>query len=682
MHDLLKQQIAAFMGEHVENKDFSLFIEAVNATYIKNKCDRDSLEQLLEYFSIELNENTKTLAIEKQERIAVESKLHYLENFDRVTGLVNRNLLEDRLHQYTTIAYRYNKKVVFILVGLNNFKWINESLGLSLCDRLLKSVATRLSVCVRECDTVAHFRESEFVLVLSPVEYDGATGLDQPVSFIINALQRILMNLAKPFSVDGNNIQLTCNIGACVYPCDGTKMDELFKHAGVALAHSEQFGPNNYQIYEPDLDGKVTEKFSLYSRLQYAVEHGEFILHFQPQVSLDTGVVSGVEALIRWNHPELGILSPAHFIPLAEETGLIIPIGEWVMKTVCWQIKHWQEAGLGDVRVAINLSARQLAHSDLLHFIMQVLDETTVKPYCLEIELTESQLMKDIDRAIEILTDIKNIGIQLSIDDFGTGYSSLSYLKRLPIHALKIDQSFVQDITIDADGAAISKSIISMAHNLGLRVIAEGVETEAQCKFLSQHQCDDIQGFLYSKGLPAKDLEELLRERRHLPSHLLQSPKHTNTLLLLNENEGNICSIKRLCRYDGYRIFSANTAIEALVILENNRVDVVVSEHAASTRGFLKNTKEKFPEVIQIVFFEETDMQTLDIIAHESDTAQFVANHCSDAYLKWQIEEAFKRKQFFDENQQLALALQVAQRDLAYMNRELKEVLNYKIFRT
>jgi diguanylate cyclase (GGDEF)-like protein/PAS domain S-box-containing protein len=430
-----------------------------------------------------------------------EAELEFQANRDVLTGLANRSLLRDRLNQAIAYAGRYNHQVWVVYIDLDSFKFVNDTLGHKAGDLLLQAVSERLLLTVRETDTVARLGGDEFVLLLPEREDEHLKA---------GVVQRIMDVVARPLLIEGHEFFVTCSSGVAAYPADGDNAEMLVKHADIAMYRAKELGRNNFQFYTSAMNERALERLRIEGDLRNALERGEFLLHYQPQVDLHSGKIVGMEALIRWLHPELGMVSPLRFIGLAEETGLIIPIGAWVLRTACAQCQAWQQAGLGRLRIAVNLSARQFAQQDLVRFIADVLEDTGLDPTCLEIELTESLVMKDVERAIGVLRDLKSLGVHISVDDFGTGYSSLSYLKRFPIDVLKIDQSFVRDITLDSDDAAIVASIISLAHSLRLHVIAEGVETEEQLAYLRQHRCDEMQGYYFSRPVSASEFGQLL----------------------------------------------------------------------------------------------------------------------------------------------------------------------------
>jgi diguanylate cyclase (GGDEF)-like protein len=393
-----------------------------------------------------------------------------------------------------------------MLIDLDRFKFVNDSMGHKAGDVLLMTVAARLRGALREADTVARLSGDEFVVILTQ---------HQDESLSADIVQRLMDTVAAPVMLGGKEFCVTCSIGVAVYPTDGAPADSLIEHADIAMYRAKKRGRNNYQFYTPAMNEEAMERVRIETALRSALERNEFVLHYQPQVELATGAIVGMEALIRWQHPELGMVAPSRFIGVAEETGLIVPIGLWVLRAACAQNKAWQAAGLGKLRVAVNLSARQFGADNLVQDLRTVLEETGLPPACLDIELTESLFMSDTDQAVELLHSMKALGVNLSIDDFGTGYSSLSYLSRFPIDVLKIDRSFVNGVTRDAGNAAIVSSIIALAHNLKLAVIAEGVETAEQLDYLKRHGCDEMQGYYFSKPLDAADFEKLLLE--HVP---------------------------------------------------------------------------------------------------------------------------------------------------------------------
>ena len=436
------------------------------------------------------------------ERKRLETKVQYQATHDALTGLANRTLLHDRLNHAIAQATRADREIWVIFVDLDRFKMVNDSLGHKAGDAFLLAVSERLQAIVREADTVARLGGDEFVLILPEVG-------DHKMS--AGTLQRVMQTISRPIPVEEKEFSLSCSIGVAVFPNDGETAELLIERADMAMYRAKETGRDNFQFFTAELNERLIERMRIEEALRDAVERQEFELYYQPQVDLASGRVIGAEALIRWRHPEMGLIQPARFIPLAEETGLIVPIGLWVMRTACEQIMTWERAGLRGLRISVNLSARQFAQPDLVQSIADALHNSGLAPGRLEIELTEGLVMTDVENAIDTLHELKNLGVQLSIDDFGTGYSSLSYLKRFPIDVLKIDQSFVRDITGSSDEATIVHTIISMAHNLHLRVIAEGVETEAQLAYLRKHECDEMQGFHFSRPLPVTDMEQLLR---------------------------------------------------------------------------------------------------------------------------------------------------------------------------
>jgi diguanylate cyclase (GGDEF)-like protein/PAS domain S-box-containing protein len=441
------------------------------------------------------------------ERRQAQERLNYLAFYDTLTGLPNRLLLLDRIRQATLESERHERLVAVMFLDLDRFKLVNDTLGHEAGDLLLKSVAGRLSGCVRPGDTVARLGGDEFTVVLANVAHMDDVG---------RVAQKVLDVFARPFLLAGQEVFVSPSIGITLFPFDDKDPELLLKNADAAMYHAKDSGRNTFRFFTSDLNTRTARRLDLETALRHALERQEFVLHYQPQVDLVSGRVIGLEALIRWQREGTGLVSPLEFIPLAEETGLIVPIGEWVLRTACAQNRAWQQAGLPALRVSVNIAARQFQQQNLTEVVTRVLRETGLDPRWLMIEITESTVMRDAGAAIATLQQIGALGVGLSVDDFGTGYSSLSYLKRFPLDCLKIDKSFVDDITTDPNDAAIAIAIIGMAGSLELKVIAEGVETLAQLDFLRAHGCDAMQGYYFSRPLPAAALASLLAENKHL----------------------------------------------------------------------------------------------------------------------------------------------------------------------
>ena len=432
---------------------------------------------------------------------AMALKMSHLAQHDFLTGLPNRILLTERLSQAIGSAQRHRKQVALLFLDLDYFKNVNDSLGHALGDQLLQSVAERLAGNVRATDTVCRQGGDEFVILLAEIA--------QPQDAAIIA-EKLLAAFLELHLVGGQELHITLSIGISVYPDDGLDLDTILQNADTAMYHAKASGRNNYQFFRSDMNTRAVRRLQIEGNMRRALKQGEFLLYYQPQIDLATGVITGCEALIRWQDPDIGLVSPGQFIPVAEECGLIVPIGRWVLREACRQLKSWQEAGLRVVPVAVNISAVEFRHKNFIGELVLILRETGLAPDCLELELTESILMHDVETSMTTLDAIKKMGVNLAIDDFGTGYSSLSYLKRFPIDTLKIDQSFVRDIATDVDDATIVSAVIGMGRNLNHRVIAEGVETLEQYTFLNTRQCPEGQGFLFGKPMVAEEFAQLL----------------------------------------------------------------------------------------------------------------------------------------------------------------------------
>ena len=462
-----------------------------------------------------LKEDDILLARDFVNRVAValsnanwEEQLYYMAHYDNLTGLPNRLLLKDRLQQVLALAERKKSFVAVLFIDLDRFKHVNDSLWHLAGDLLLCEVAQRLVKNLRREDTIARLGGDEFVIVVSHFE-----NIQESLAVTTVITKKIIFYLSTPFVINDREVYSTASIGIACYPTDGQTSHELLKNADSAMYHAKSIGKNNYQFYSKILNAAALERLDMENSLRRALERREFELYYQPKIQATTGKICGAEALLRWNHPQKGQISPAQFIPLCEEIGLIVSIGEWVIQTACTQVKNWQDRGLSSLRVAINLSPLQFRQPDLIKKIETILDAVGLDSSKLEFEITESVAIEDIDKTIITLNTFKNMGLHLSIDDFGTGYSSLSYLKRFPIHNLKIDQSFIRNLHTSFEDAAIVKSIITLAHSLKLRVIAEGVETQEQFVYLRSLDCDEIQGYLFSPPISADAFTKLLASK-------------------------------------------------------------------------------------------------------------------------------------------------------------------------
>jgi diguanylate cyclase (GGDEF)-like protein len=477
------------------NDDDTLALSAVQHGaqdyLVKNRLDRELLLRSMRY-SIE--------------RKRYQVQLEHQANYDALTGLPNRSLLNDRLRQ-AVHAQRSARNIAVVFMDLDHFKLVNDSLGHGTGDRLLKGMAERLRSVLREGDTVGRVGGDEFVLILDDQANEET---------VFRAMQRIAAKVAEPIVIDGKELYVTCSAGISLYPQDGRDVDTLLRNADAAMYRAKEHGRANFQFYTSEMNERVSDRLALESALRRALERREFLLHYQQKVDLRTGEIIGAEALVRWLHPEWGLVRPARFIPIAEETGLIVPLGEWVVHEAARQARAWLDAGLDPGVVSVNLSARQFRQEGLVRSVSRVLEETRLPPQQLEMELTESMVMHNVDSAIATLQGLKSLGISLSVDDFGTGYSSLSYLKDLPIDTLKIDRAFVRDIGTgsESEDGILAQAIISLGHALHLQVIAEGVETDAQVHFLKRHGCDQVQGFLYGEPVPPAEFARLLMRSR------------------------------------------------------------------------------------------------------------------------------------------------------------------------
>lgn len=478
---------------------FSL-LGAVYVNTITSRARR--VQAIVDDRTSQLKETNALLVLDNAARKKAEDRVNHMAQHDALTGLANRVLLQDRLRQAIARGARYKHQVWVVFLDLDRFKSINDSLGHTAGDDLLSAVSQRLRSVVRETDTVARFGGDEFVMIISE---DTDAPLDK------RCLSRVMDTITKPLLLHGHDVIISASVGVSVYPNDSCDPGTLIENADLAMYRAKELGRNNVQFYTKTLNEKLLEKLKMERALHDAISRDQFVLNYQPQVDVLTGEIVGAEALLRWRHPVHGLVPPCDFIGLAEDSGLIAPIGEWVLREACLMAKRWHDAGYTQLKMGVNVSARQFAHTDLVSIVKSVLEETQLDPACLDLELTESSIMSDVEKTILTLTELKKIGVKLSIDDFGTGYSSLAYLQRFPLDVLKIDQSFIQDIKRGDSEAAIVASVIGLSHNLKLQVIAEGVETVEQLTYLRLHGCDEVQGYYFSKPVLAGEFESLLR---------------------------------------------------------------------------------------------------------------------------------------------------------------------------
>lgn len=469
---------------------------------------------LLIFIMFLLGRMSRELALSRrraaEEQMAHARQVEYLAFHDGLTGLPNRSLFSKLLAQSIAYASRYNKRLAVLFLDLDRFKQINDTLGHEAGDDLLKEVATRLKSALRESDIVARMGGDEFVAILPEMEDD---------SYSTVVAKKILAAVAQPFTLVGQEFRITVSIGISIYPHDGLDEQTLTKNADVAMYQAKQEGKNNYQFYSDKMNANSLERLALESGLRHALENNEFELHYQAKRDTQSGQITGMEALLRWQHKDLGTVAPLKFIPVAEESGLIVPIGKWVLRTACEQNVQWQKQGLPPLSIAVNLTERQFLDENLIRDLTKILKETKMAPDLLELEITESLLMHDVNKTLGILTQLKNMGVLIAIDDFGTGYSSLATLKQFPLNTIKIDRSFIRDVAKSPGDKALTEAIIAMGRALSLTVVAQGVETKAQADYLRRKDCDEFQGFYFYKPVPASEVPDLLRAQTGSPAN-------------------------------------------------------------------------------------------------------------------------------------------------------------------
>lgn len=587
---------------------------------------------------------------------------------DELTGLPNRRAIWRFLDETIAHASSGGQLVALLVVDVDRFRFINKSIGYDRADRLLQQLAQRIDACAGEGAFVARHGVDEFAVVLTGIRHarDAAA-----------AGERIARTVADPFTIDDVAARITCSIGISLYSQDGSDAYAMVRYANLALHRAKEIGRNNLQFFAPELNERVVERARLEIALRSAVENQEILLHYQPLADLRTGMVSGLEALSRWSSSELGEVAPDRFIAVAEECGLIEQLGEWAVRRVCMDIRDWLDSGVQVPRVAVNVSPRQFRDPQLANRIANAMSEFGINADRICLEITENVLMQDTPASEATLARLRALGIDLVLDDFGTGYSSLGYLRRYSFSKVKIDRSFIENMVSDSDDAAIARTVVSMAHSLGIAVVAEGVETAEQCDFLRKNMCDEIQGFLYSRPLHPDAVLGFLKEKRSVPTALLRLARPARTLLLVDDEASIVAAIKRLLRPDNYTILTANSGSEGLDLLARHPVDVIVSDQRMPEMTgveFLRCAKDLYPDTVRIVLSGYTELRSVTDAVNEGAIYKFLTKPWDDSQLRSHIDEAFRRKEMADENRRLDLEVRTANFDLAVANRRLEEI--------
>ena len=563
-------------------------------------------------------------------------QLEYQSTHDTISGLPNRALLHDRLAHGIAQAGRHDRSLAVLLIDLDHFKNINDTFGHAIGDDLLREVAQRLQSCAREADTVAHLGGDEFVMLVSDLDDDNDAAL---------LAERVLSTLAYPFDCVDMDLLLTASMGVAAFPRDGKNSETLLRNASTAMHSAKDKARASFYFYSPEMNNRAHERILLETQLRRALERDEFELYYQPQVALNSGRIVGVEALLRWNNPELGMVSPERFIPIAEESGLIVPIGQWVLYEACRQIVAWQRAGLPPLSIAVNVSAKQLDGHNFVRDVRRVLELTGLESGRLELELTESTVMSDPEEMLQRLNELRQLGLHLAIDDFGIGYSSLSHLQRFPFNRLKVDRSFINDVTSNPNNMSIVKTILGMAQGLNMQVIAEGAENEGQIHLLRRLRCKQVQGFYFSRPLPAVELETLLKERPDFDV-VPEEQDDVETLLIVDDEVNVASSLKRIFRKDGYRVLHTSDPTEAFDLLARCRVQVIVADYrmpSISGSDLLDRVKQMHPDIVRILLTGYTDLSAVTSAINRGNIYKFLTKPWENDELRETLREAFEQ---------------------------------------
>jgi diguanylate cyclase (GGDEF)-like protein len=584
----------------------------------------------------EIQQHAAKLEVEVRERRRAQEELAHRMTHDQTTGLPRFVLIEDYLQTAFIEATAQGGRVMVFYVDIDRFHTINETRGRGVGDEVLRTVASRLSAMIGTAGQLAHMAADEFAFMIVDLH-----GTQDQVEFGEAVRRRI----EEPMALEDQRLYVTCSVGVSCFPDNGMSPQELLRQAEAAMLHAKGDGRNTVFAFANEHKQELEERAALGLRLRDAIRDGQFVLHYQPQISGQDWQVLGFEALVRWQSPEFGLLPPLRFLGVAEELGLTIDIGSFVLESVCRQVRAWLDAGAQDFSISINVSSLQLQRPDFVEQVRSTLAARNVPAQHIELELTESMMIGNVQRMIGTMHALKGLGVKLALDDFGTGYSSLNYLRQFPIDTLKIDQSFVRDISSDDGAAGICRAIISIGHQLGMTVLAEGVETAAQVGYLRRSDCDRFQGFYFSKPVTAAQALTLL-EHRYMAHEGLVSEQESRTLLLLDDEENILSALNRLLRRDGYRIFTATTVHQAFDILARNNVEVILSDQRMpemSGTEFLSKVKGMYPGTVRIILSGYTDLETVTEAVNRGAIYKFLTKPWSDDELRFQIREAFRQ---------------------------------------
>ncbi len=612
-------------GEFINRrKDGAQYLESKTISAI-----RDSQGRVQFYFAI---------GEDMSQRQKYQQRIETLLAFDQLTGLPNRSAFLYALVGVLDGARKEEKQATVLHIDLDDFFGINDALGSDDADQLIADIAQRIKDALRQADRLARLGNDKFAIMLGPHE----SGIDEDIR---DVAERVMAAIRLPLARTNKILNVTASIGIAAFPNDGDSANELLSHAINATERAKTNGGNSYCRFDVTSASTVSIQRELLNDLRLAIERDELVLHFQPQISLFSGAVIGLEALIRWQHPLRGLIPPGDFIPLAEQSNHIIDIGEWVLHETCRQMRAWLDAGLPPVKVAINLAARHFLVPDLHVTIAEALTLQRLDPHFLEIEITEGAMMLDVAAAIRTTGQLKEVGVRISLDDFGTGYSSLAYLSRFPIDVVKIDQSFVRDITSNPINAAIAQATIAMSHKLGKIVLAEGVETEEQMQYLRRNDCDEMQGYFFSKPIPATDIDSLLREGSLMNLTGNRGAEKRSIVLLVDDEANILASLKRTLRREGYDTLTAESASEGFSLLAKHEVQVIVSDQRMPEMNgteFLSRVKSLYPNTVRMVLSGYSDIAAVTDSINKGAIYRFMMKPWDDQQLKEEISGAFR----------------------------------------